>query len=499
MLPSLQRAASAPSTPAEIPATSHKGSTAHTVPFDSAMSHALARDSEPRDSKRPPAQARPSRGARQRTRPMSQMDADGAQQVGPSSVPVLPSPELAGARPAQSDSSPDQATRNTPAADTQLTAVASDVDALQALATFSPTTITSSPSSSPPVRSVATRPSVPGESSAQPLPSSPTSATINGTSQQLPMMESRPAATDGVEPGKQQVQDRSGDNADDVAGNSKTSESATTSALVTNAGQLDVSSSLQIRSLIPTQPGESAGISLTPAIGEMNRGAPDSAAANGPPLESGNQCPDTLGISAAQEELPMKKAQKMQKNAEPAEQDLPGHAVFAREADSTTTLLQTEPLTKELSIGAPNSDPRLDSLEKTHELVALHALRLSRSNHEELRIVIEPGSGTRLSLELRLNNGAVEAQAVLHHGDYEFLNQHWAELQQRLEPRGVHLSALETSSFSLADQRNSQQPHDNSADGSSATPLPAIARNLSGIHPVLTQPAKTYAGWETWA
>jgi hypothetical protein len=93
----------------------------------------------------------------------------------------------------------------------------------------------------------------------------------------------------------------------------------------------------------------------------------------------------------------------------------------------------------------------------------------------------------------------VEAQAVLHHGDYEFLNQHWAELQQRLEPRGVHLSALETSSFSSSNQGNSQQPRDGSTDGASTIPLPAVARNLSNIHPVLTQPAKTYAGWETWA
>jgi hypothetical protein len=278
------------------------------------------------------------------------------------------------------------------------------------------------------------------------------------------------------------------------------SQSATTPTLVTNAGQLDVSSSLQARPPVAAQASEPAGTPLPPAVAEMNRGAPDSAAANGPPPEGGNPGPDTLGISAAQEESPMKKAQKMQKNAEPAQQDLPGHAVFAREADSTTALLQTEPLTKELSKGALNSDPRLDSLEKTHELVALHALRLSQSNHEELRIVIEPGSGTRLSLELRLNNGAVEAQAVLHHGDYEFLNQHWAELQQRLEPRGVHLSALETSSFPSANQGNSQQPRrDGSADGASTISLPSVARNLSNIHPVLTQPAKTYAGWETWA
>jgi hypothetical protein len=310
---------------------------------------------------------------------------------------------------------------------------------------------------------------------------------------------SRPAATAGVEPEKQQVQDPSADNADDVVGHSKMSDSTTNSAPVTNAGQLNLSSSLQARPPVAAQASESAGTSLTPAIGEMNRGTPDSVAANCPPLESGNPCLDTLGISAAQEESPMKKAQKMQKNAEPAEQDLPGHAVFAGEADSTTAPLQTEPLTKELPTGALTSDPRLDSLEKTHELVALHALRVSQSNHEELRIVIEPGSGTRLSLELRLNNGAVEAQAVLHLGDYEFLNQHWAELQQRLEPRGVHLSALETSSFSSADQGNSQQPRDGSTNGASTIPLPAVALNLSSIHPVLTQPAKTYAGWETWA
>lgn len=196
----------------------------------------------------------------------------------------------------------------------------------------------------------------------------------------------------------------------------------------------------------------------------------------------------------------MKKAEKMQRTADPSQQNLPGDgAVSAGKAEPPASSVSPDPVVASVSAA---SDTRLISLERTHDLVAMHALRLSHATNEAMRVVIEPGGGTRLSLELRFNNGSVEAQAVLHRGDFEFLNQHWNELQQRLEPRGVHLAALECSSRSATDQRNSQHSGRQSAD--ETTTRSAFAEfALDGSvpnGPTRPQPrSKTYLGWETWA
>ena len=60
----------------------------------------------------------------------------------------------------------------------------------------------------------------------------------------------------------------------------------------------------------------------------------------------------------------------------------------------------------------------------------------AKSDAESLSVVIRPGAGTELSLELRQRNGAVEAHAILQRGDFQMLNQHWPELQAQLECTG---------------------------------------------------------------
>ena len=82
------------------------------------------------------------------------------------------------------------------------------------------------------------------------------------------------------------------------------------------------------------------------------------------------------------------------------------------------------------------------AVERTHDMMALHAMRLVESNSDSLSVVIKPAVGTELSLELRQRNGGVEAQATLTRGDHQFLSQHWPELQQRLEQRGIKLAPL---------------------------------------------------------
>ena len=246
------------------------------------------------------------------------------------------------------------------------------------------------------------------------------------------------------------------------------------------------------------------------------------------PAGTGNESPQSLGTSAAQEESSMKKAEKVQKTAEPSLQNLPsGGAVTAGQAKPTAaeTLLTSPSFDLEKvavassagqieSPAAPAAsmantstvstmvDARLTSIERTHDLVAMHALRLSQSGSDSLRIVLEPGGGTRLSLELRFSNGTVEAQAQLHRGDFQFLSNHWADLQQRLEPRGIHLGALKCSDESNGGQERFQRSGGQSADeqpNRSAFAEFALDGAMADSKASKRVRPKTNLGWETWA
>ena len=224
----------------------------------------------------------------------------------------------------------------------------------------------------------------------------------------------------------------------------------------------------------------------------------------------------------------MKKAEKVQKTAAPSLQNLPSEgAVTAGQSEPKavqplSTNLFTDLEKAALATGAghldsvagigttgsnavnasPTPDARLASLERTHDLVAMHALRLSQSGNDSLRLVLEPGGGTRLSLDLRINNGGIEAQAVLHRGDFQSLNNNWAELQQRLEARGVHLGALKCS-----DQSNGgrEQPQQSGAQSSDEQPTRSAFAEFALDGEMADSPSsrrgrtKTHAGWETWA
>jgi hypothetical protein len=106
--------------------------------------------------------------------------------------------------------------------------------------------------------------------------------------------------------------------------------------------------------------------------------------------------------------------------------------------------------------GSLRDAARLRALERTHDLVALHAMRLGQSPGHTMQAVLEPGNGTRISLELQRAQSGIDAQAVLHRGNFEFLNQHWPKLQERLKARGVHLAALQRTSPSVAEQTGTQ-------------------------------------------
>jgi hypothetical protein len=148
------------------------------------------------------------------------------------------------------------------------------------------------------------------------------------------------------------------------------------------------------------------------------------------------------------------------------------------------------------------ADTRMRDVERTQDMVSLHALRMVETKADSVSVVIRPGAGTELSLELRHRNGVVEAAAVLQRGDFQLMNQHWPELQQKLEQRGIKLSALGgEGNFSAADNgsfsRQQQASREEAAQQASAFAEFTMAMNRGGATARLAPVAPD--GWESWA
>jgi hypothetical protein len=238
--------------------------------------------------------------------------------------------------------------------------------------------------------------------------------------------------------------------------------------------------------------------------------------------------PNARGTPSAKQDVTMKKAEKMQKVAGSAEQDLPGNTATGSEelpkgqkisekaashgekADSATIELPTRVSTSieqpsaTITSAAPasaNFDSRV--LERTHDIVALHAMRLTDTGAESLHVVVKPGAGVQISLELRQSARGIEVRAELHKGDYDQLNQHWPDLQQRLEARGVRVSSLTPSEnytgaghhFNQSKQQSSQQESLHAG----AFAEFALSGSMTEAPAARAARASAYRGWETWA
>jgi hypothetical protein len=123
-----------------------------------------------------------------------------------------------------------------------------------------------------------------------------------------------------------------------------------------------------------------------------------------------------------------------------------------------------------------------------------------------MQVVIKPGSGIELSLQLRQRGDGVEAHAVLQQGDFSQMNQHWSELQQRLEQRGIRLAPLTGSENSTAfgggnEFQKQQQRQTEEQDPLAAGAFAAFAMAGAAIAP--SGHSAIYAGmprgWQTWA
>jgi hypothetical protein len=235
--------------------------------------------------------------------------------------------------------------------------------------------------------------------------------------------------------------------------------------------------------------------------------------------------------------MTMKKAEKMTNIAGPAEQDLPGDATTSSEelpegqklsvkasapgnsksesaagvetpaASRFSSPVESAAPTITTVAVAPvvEADGRVRVLERTHDIVALHAMRLSDTGSDSLHVVVKPGDGIQLSLELRKSQDGIEVHASLHKGDFEHLQQYWPELQQRMESRGVRVGTLTTSeNFTSTSQQQFQQSkqqqssHQDSMHAGAFAEF-ALAGSMSEAPATRAARATAYRGWETWA
>lgn len=268
-----------------------------------------------------------------------------------------------------------------------------------------------------------------------------------------------------------------------------------------------------------------AGGAKQPATDAAQTVASDSRA--GPAGSPANPDPPD-GTSAAQYGLAMKKAEKMAKDAGSAEQELPGVTVLAAQTQSACSKdLATSAATPGIhdapavgAVSAPRgasaeaapspasndstqSDARLRTAERTHDLVALHAMRLRDSGVDSMRVVLKPAAGIQLSLELTSRDGSIEARATLNRGDYQYFSRHWPELQQKLEPRGVQLAPLGRGENVAGDTSGFKQPRQQAReeDPAAAGAFAEFAVASAMTESPATRAVRTAAhhGWETWA
>jgi hypothetical protein len=183
----------------------------------------------------------------------------------------------------------------------------------------------------------------------------------------------------------------------------------------------------------------------------------------------------------------------------PAGTTLPSSTVFADPVNSNNSSVTSASAIDRVESSSP-TDLQLQALERTQELVASHAMRLENADRDSLTVVLKPGAGTQISLELRQNSDGIQAQAALQQGDYQHLNQNWSDLQQRLDQRGIRLGPLlDQGSFGNSGNGGNEQskPQSNRPADLLAGSGIAGSRTAAITNPHLR--AKAATGWETWA
>ena len=236
----------------------------------------------------------------------------------------------------------------------------------------------------------------------------------------------------------------------------------------------------------------------------------------------------STGTTVAEDEMPMKKADSTNQAAGLSEKSLPGqndsaactsNLLRAGSVSASTNDLPAAtniiPLSQALdrnmnatgNIDAATvvnlSDIQARAMERTHDMVTNNAMRLASTQSDTMQVVLKPGAGIELSLELRQRGGVIEAQAVLQHGDYQNLSQHWPDLQQRLDQKGIKLGALASDESSLPFNGNQGNSKNEESSEHEALFASAFAEfSLAGVlHAASAAPIAHMVrnGFETWA
>ncbi|MFO1486966.1 MAG: hypothetical protein U1F65_00670 [Verrucomicrobiota bacterium] len=161
----------------------------------------------------------------------------------------------------------------------------------------------------------------------------------------------------------------------------------------------------------------------------------------------------------------------------------------------------TETSSANLISASSQTEMRLRALDRTHDILALHGVQLKQSGTDSLHVVIKPGAGLQLSLQMKQTSDGIEAQALVQQGDFHDLNRHWTELQQRLEERGIRLAPLGQDPAATGGQQNFQQ-QSRQAPQQDALSAGAFAEFASAgaasSRPAPSAPVNP-RGWESWA
>lgn len=243
--------------------------------------------------------------------------------------------------------------------------------------------------------------------------------------------------------------------------------------------------------------------------------------------------PFASGTGVAQQETPMKMAAKQNKFAGAIEQKLPGNSTLpgkqvlpppsehltapaagqsqnsypqAVAASVASSDAPAKMISTAISSSSTISPSSAQTVERTQDLVAMQIVQMRDSGADSLRVVIKPDAGLQLSLQLQQHDGGIDVQARVDHGDYNLLNQHWGELQQQFEARGIRVAPLSTAEhFSGGGGEGFHQPSRShgqlSEEDAAPTPTGAHAPGYPSLATATSASASTTSSrrWETWA
>lgn len=137
-------------------------------------------------------------------------------------------------------------------------------------------------------------------------------------------------------------------------------------------------------------------------------------------------------------------------------------------------------------------------LERTERLISVASAQVRQTDASSVSLTLKPEAGVELSLQLRLRNGSVEAQAQVSAGEFTALQSEWPQLQERLAQQGIHLAPLEQSQNSAnpGNAGHRWKPPQREALEPRSFPIAVSTTQQTAAN---TQNQSRHDGWEVWA